>query len=115
MLGYSLLFQKAEGTTPAAGVFYPAARDLADKSGAGIHQVLGAAIAHEVCHLLIGERHSPNGIMRARWRRQELELVSIGELHFSKDEAARMQEALARPFEEAPQHPADSAKNGWRQ
>jgi hypothetical protein len=115
MLGYSLLFHDSEGASPAAGVFYPAARDLADKSGAGIHQVLGAAIAHEVCHLLIGERHSAKGIMRAHWGREELGRVRIGELLFSKDEAARMQAVLARPVEKVPLGSAESFKNSRRQ
>ena len=59
-------------------------------------QVLGAAFAHEIGHLLLGPTHSSSGVMCARWRREHFELMSIGRLFFTSEESRRLQIEVAR-------------------
>ncbi len=44
--------------------------------------LLGAAMAHELGHLLFGPSHAPNGIMSARLGPKEMLLAARGELRF---------------------------------
>ncbi len=45
--------------------------------------ILGHAAAHEIGHLLLGSNsHSPQGLMRARWSRQDLQNAGIGQSSF---------------------------------
>jgi hypothetical protein len=58
---------------------------------------LGHVIAHEVGHLLLGkDSHSPSGLMSARWTDAEQRLMVRGDLHFAAEDAAALQDALAR-------------------
>jgi len=67
----------------------------AEHSQADVWQVLGAAIAHEVGHLLLGSAaHSGQGVMRATWEKEQLELASIGELVFTTEQAAKIRSAV---------------------
>src|SRR5713226_1342705 len=52
-----------------ASVFLPAVEKTADGLGVDVARVLGATIAHEIGHLLLGRGHS-RGVMSARfdWR-----------------------------------------------
>jgi hypothetical protein len=60
-----------------------------------IGQVLGHVAAHEIGHLLLGTgSHSPTGIMRADWRRQDVQRASQGLLSFSAQQAELIQSAL---------------------
>ncbi len=52
--------------------------------------LLGFVIAHEVGHLILGERHSSAGLMRGAWDRKALRELSRGWLKFSNQDAARM-------------------------
>src|SRR5262249_10769 len=46
-----------------------------------VSDILGYAIAHEIGHLLLPPgSHSPAGIMRARWRGGDFELIATGTL-----------------------------------
>jgi hypothetical protein len=59
--------------------------------------LLGHAVAHEVGHLLLGAKsHATAGIMRPAWRPVDEEWMVKGVLLFGKDEAVRMQMAIAR-------------------
>jgi hypothetical protein len=54
-------------------------------------EVLGPAIAHEIGHLLLGQQgHSPTGIMRARWRREDYERAPQGAFKFTAQQAEQM-------------------------
>ena len=57
--------------------------------------VLGAAIAHEIGHLLLGKAHS-SGIMSPRLGCPELRRAGRGELRFLPDEARRIRYNLNR-------------------
>jgi hypothetical protein len=95
-LGFSELPNPPEVGNGYAGVLYPAAEDLAKQSQASVSQVLGAAVAHEIGHLLLGTTaHSRGGVMCAHWRGEQLTLASIGELFFTPQQAAHLREEIA--------------------
>jgi hypothetical protein len=57
-------------------------------------KLLGSILAHELGHVLLGENHSPYGIMMATFRKQELQHVEIGDLLFSRSQATQMRARL---------------------
>jgi len=73
-----------------AYVSYPMVETLTNSVRADAPQVLGVAIAHEIGHLLLGAAHSPAGIMCARWRRPHFELMRIGRLLFTPEQATQI-------------------------
>jgi hypothetical protein len=83
-------------------------REEAAEFGVRPYEVLGPAIAHELGHLLLRQQgHSPSGIMRARWRREDYERAPRGAFRFTTEQAQsiraevstriRMQQAEALP------------------
>jgi hypothetical protein len=59
--------------------------------------VLGAMMAHEIGHLLLGDRrHSPAGIMCGRWRPEHIKLALMGRLSFSPQQAEQMRREIRR-------------------
>ena len=82
------------GDSGYAAISYPAVEQTAGSVGADPGDLLGAAIAHEAGHLLLGPAHSPFGVMRAHFRLREIEMAGRGELLFSADQAARLREKL---------------------
>jgi hypothetical protein len=67
-------------------------------------EVLGPAIAHEIGHLLLGQQgHSPSGIMRARWRREDYERAPQGAFKFTAGQAQSIcTEVRSRVQEQGP-------------
>ncbi len=62
--------------------------------------VLGLTIAHEIGHLLLPHNsHSRNGIMRARWDRQDLRFAAA-DLVFTAQQAKSIQIEVARRLKE---------------
>ncbi len=59
-------------------------------------ELLGAAIAHEVGHLLLGPAHTTSGVMTAHFRSHEVAMVGRGELLFDSAQAARLREKASR-------------------
>ncbi len=91
-----------------ASVSVRRAREEAEEYGVQPCEVLGPAIAHELGHLLLRQPgHSPTGIMRARWRREDYERAPRGAFNFTAKQAEgiraevstrnRMQQADALP------------------
>lgn len=101
-LGYAVL----GGEFPSiASVFYHRVIELEKGNLAHRSAILGAMLAHEIGHLLLGERtHSPVGVMRGVWDDQDLKILAQGRMRFSRDEAARMadQRRLVRSTEGDP-------------
>ena len=59
--------------------------------------ILGAVIAHEVGHLLLGTNsHSPTGIMCANWDREYLRLASRSRQLFSPEQSAVLRATVIR-------------------
>ena len=76
--------------TPAtdAFIFYQRVLDLARTGYIYEQEILAAAMAHEIGHLLLGSNsHSSTGIMRAKWNRDELELARLRRLLFTPDQS----------------------------
>lgn len=49
---------------------------------------LGYFMAHELGHLLLPQySHSPEGLMRAQWSREDLEMAQYGRLRFTPEQA----------------------------
>ena len=79
-----------------ASVFYDNLTVYSAQRALGLSPLLGHVIAHELGHLLLGSNsHSANGIMRARWRGEELLAAEQGGLSFSFCEKKRLQIAMA--------------------
>ena len=79
-----------------ANVYADRARELADRREFEV--ILGWVIAHELGHLLLGRNaHSAAGIMRARWRAQDLKPSRQAAMLFLPAEAKRIRaQVLAR-------------------
>jgi hypothetical protein len=66
----------------------------------GIENLLGAAMAHEIGHVLLGsEEHSAQGIMKARWGRAEFQLLACNRLQFTLEEIAGIRAGVYRRAE----------------
>ena len=80
-----------------AGVYYPAVVEAATSDRPEISAILGAAIMHELGHLLLGgNAHSAHGVMNGHWGRGQFEQIAIGELTFTPEQARKMRDALSR-------------------
>jgi len=74
-----------------ASVSFRRVKEEAAEFGVQPYEVLGPAIAHEIGHLLLGSQgHSPTGIMRARWRREDYEHAPRGAFKFAAQQAEQM-------------------------
>ncbi len=59
--------------------------------------VLGPALAHEIGHLLsVSHGHSPSGIMRAHWRREDYERAPRGAFKFTPQQAQLIRAEVAK-------------------
>jgi hypothetical protein len=90
MLGMSV--PTYDGTFPVdAYVFAERVGDLARQDSGQVPPLLGAAIAHEVGHLLLaGDAHTVTGIMSARWGPKENKDALMGVLTFSRYQSRQM-------------------------
>jgi hypothetical protein len=81
--------------TRVASVLYPAVDDFARAGRADVRRILGAVMAHELGHLLMGTTvHSLRGVMQATF---DLTLAEQGLLEFTPDEASAMRSRLNSP------------------
>ena len=89
--------QPEKGTPGSASVFYSRVEELAKGGTASVPVILGHAAAHEIGHLLLGSNsHSPLGLMRARWSRQDLQNARVGNLLFMPEQAAAVRTCALR-------------------
>ncbi len=80
-LGYAIL------AADRAGVAYEGVARMASSS-ADQAQVLGAVMAHEIGHLLLGStQHAETGIMRAVWEVKDMDGIGRGNLRFTAPQA----------------------------
>jgi len=67
---------------------------------------LGAAIVHEVGHVILGRNaHTPECVMCGAWGPEQFELIGAGRLEFSRDQAKLVQMEVKRLGSEGKQHP----------
>ncbi|MBZ5617477.1 MAG: hypothetical protein LAQ69_01900 [Acidobacteriia bacterium] len=80
-----------------AGVAYPMVEDTAKSLDGDVRYVLGATLAHEIGHLLLGAKaHFPSGVMRPRLEREQLRMAARGELLFTPQQASQIRAEVAR-------------------
>jgi len=78
-----------------ASIFYDVVKDCVAERYQDFDELLGAAIAHELGHLLLGTNsHSSTGLMSAFWSGKQLRIADQHGLVFSDAEAKRIQAAL---------------------
>ena len=103
----NLGFTEHAGSNGSAGVNYPAVLKLAEKLNGFAHGItpvavyapgfLGAAIAHEIGHLILGaQAHHREGVMCAEWGREQFELIKLGGLNFARPQAKLFQMEVSR-------------------
>lgn len=89
-LGYSII-PDAHEFASMAYISYPRIQRLSDTTSAGTEDLLGLAIAHEIGHLLLGpNEHTNRGLMRARWRWQDLQSKAWGEFEFAAEQRKKL-------------------------
>jgi hypothetical protein len=95
--GYAVLYPAAEGIDGYAVVAWRPVEEGAVRQNLEAGLLLGATIAHEIGHLLLGkDAHSMNGVMAPRFRRREMEMMARGELRFMDDQVKRIRARLGR-------------------
>jgi len=104
-LGFSYVDTERRSGTLAT-VFGDRVESLARVAGTNESQLLGRVMAHEIAHLLLGNReHAKVGLMRGHWTAGELEREQPFEWVFSTSEAARIRSAAARRLRTLPRPP----------
>ena len=77
---------------PCVNIFYPIVERVSKKWR---EDLLGAAVAHEIGHLYLGEdAHSAGGIMRATWTVREIDALRGGVLGFTREQQERIRAAV---------------------
>ncbi len=93
-VGLALL---AEDGGTMASVYIGRVTEIAATGLAWRAQVLGHGIAHEIGHLLMGSNgHAALGIMRAEWKRADLQSISRRSLNFTSKQRKLLREAVHR-------------------
>jgi hypothetical protein len=84
-----------KNTTASASVFCDRVERLSKGGYASLAVILGHAAAHEIGHLLLGSNsHSPLGLMRGSWSRQDLQRATGGDLLFTPSQALLIRQAI---------------------
>jgi hypothetical protein len=93
--GYALPFAR-QGAH--ATVFYDRVENLSAASvGPRAGSLLGAAITHEIGHVLLGSsEHSAEGIMNPCWGTAEFRLLGCGRFHFTPENAEALRAGAYR-------------------
>jgi hypothetical protein len=91
--GISYLGQNGVGTQ--VDVFYQGLARLCQSGRVPQGMLLGAVMAHELGHLLLGTNsHAPVGLMRASWNADDLAAVGQGNLHFTAEQTQSLRVRL---------------------
>ena len=82
--------------TGIAYVFYRQIESQARQYDVSATMILASAISHEVAHLLLPDgQHSPDGLMRACWTRDDFYRAEQGQLRFSTQQASLIRSRAA--------------------
>ena len=87
-LGFAVLTPERDGAANYGGVYWQQVRQAASTLEADEAALLGAAMAHELGHVLLrSHAHAGTGVMCSRFQRAEARLAASGELRFLPGEA----------------------------
>jgi hypothetical protein len=76
---FGVAFLGAEGRGKYCDVFFGRVEELHNSVGVSTARLLGAVMAHELRHLLLGSHaHLPIGIMMPTWEDQSLRRIGMG-------------------------------------
>jgi hypothetical protein len=79
-----------------AFIFCSRVEDAAKSAALPFSRVLSCAMAHEMGHLLMGDRpHSSFGLMRGDWEPKDLRRVAMSPLSFLPQDSALMRSGLS--------------------
>ena len=93
--GFAVLMPDRDRAVSYAGAVWPVVEEVAHGLESEVSDVLGATMAHEIGHILLGSKaHTRSGVMRSRFERAEMRLAASGELRFSPAQALRMQASV---------------------
>jgi hypothetical protein len=85
----------SSGRGMLAYIFEHRVRHVAKGYGVLPGVVLGAAIAHEMGHMLLQKGHTPTGLMRAEFNQADFRRIRRGELGFTAEEAIDLRAHVA--------------------
>jgi hypothetical protein len=95
--GYAVLSPLWKDGEGYAGVSYSKVEAAAKSLDVESSYILGATLAHEIGHLLLGPRcHFRTGVMSPRFGREQLGMAARGELLFTPSQAGRIRKEVAR-------------------
>ncbi len=95
VFGFSMM-STSGGYSSTTNVYVNRVETIADGRKYRQPVVLGAIIAHELGHLLLGiGSHSKSGLMSLPWGPKALTAADQGTLGFSKKESSKLEEAVA--------------------
>jgi hypothetical protein len=93
---FGVSFLGEDGSGCYSDVFLDPATELHEELHVSLATLLGHVAAHEIAHLLLGTNsHSPTGIMRAHWHREDLANADKGGLLFTTAQGQTMREKVA--------------------
>jgi hypothetical protein len=95
-LGYALTPCDEIATSCTIYVLFFRVSELAQRFNILPARLLGHVLVHEIGHMLLGVNHSPKGIMRGGWGRNEMKIIEVGILDFSTEQAAQLRATLLR-------------------
>lgn len=92
---FGAAFLGNDGHGQYADIFFDRIRRLSEDWEVSLPALFGYVVVHEIGHLLLGPNaHTWLGIMKASWRREQLEKIQRSELWFSDKESKAMRERL---------------------
>src|ERR1700722_4191620 len=80
-----------------ATVFLKPAEEKASDANLPRIVVLAYAAAHEIGHLLLGDSHSPQGLMKATWGANDFLSMSQNDFHFNPEQARKLTNYYGAP------------------
>jgi hypothetical protein len=111
VLGSTVVTADTTGFNQRATVFWERIEGLANAHRIDPALLLGAAIGHEIGHLLLQERgHTASGIMTADLRGKELTALAQRRVRFSKEQADVLRLNVMRRVRKAATGPLDPPK-----
>ena len=95
--GFAMILAPREDGERYAGVFFPMVQEAARNLDGDEALLLGATMAHEIGHLLLGSKaHARSGIMCPHFGHEHIRLAARGELRFTAEQAGSMRVEVMR-------------------